>query len=245
MKMGREKDHKDPDLVIGRGPLHRNSGETNNKPIAVIPPGGDRRVPLGNGSGVVSTTSSLADALPGSIDPMLALKAALKKLRKGQSDSMTRLNAVYVACGKKSDDEAVQACLTSDQVHVIKARLRNFNDTVKLVEGMYSEANSISNDLKVAGEEMKSATLQEGEAKVILKSEAFSDREAWRQIKEAKTIDHKEEVREKVLKKYVKKIKSDKHAADDANTYSLLTHEEFHVRLNGIVKGITVGDQLA
>jgi len=36
-----------------------------------------------------------------------------------------------------------------------------------------------------------------------------------------------------------------KHEADDANTYSLLTHEEFHVRLNGIVKGITVGDQLA
>jgi len=244
MKMGREKDPQDGDLVIGQGPLNRNSGK-NNKPIAVIPPGGDRRVPLGNGSGVLDRASSLADALPGSIDPVLALKAALKQLKKGQSDSMARLNDVYLACGKKGDDKAVQECLTSDQALVVKARLRNFNETIGLVEGMDGEARSISKDLKGAGEEMKSATLQEGEAKVILKSEAFSDKEAWRQIERAKSIDQKEELKEKSLKMYVGKIKDDKQAADDANTYSLLTHEEFHVRLNGIVKGITVGDQLA
>lgn len=246
-KMRREEDHQDPDLVIGQGPLHRNNGEATNKPIAVIPPGGDRRVPIGSGSGVVSRASSLLDALPGSIDPKKAVKSALAWLRKEQHESMTRLNEVYVECGQnfKFNDSAVEACLTSDDVHLIKARLRNFNQTIKTVEGMEPEAHLISKQLQNAGEEMKKRTLQEGEAKVILKSEVYSDKEATRQISKTQELDHKEELRENVLRKYVKRIKADKTRADDANEYALLTHEEFHVRLNGLVKGITVGDQLA
>lgn len=246
--MRREKDPQDlrSDLVIGQGPLH-NNGDVNNRPIAVIPAAGNRSAPLGNGSGVRAawSTSSLVRALPGSIDPVTSWKRALTKLKKGRQNSMTRLNEVYVACGRKNNDSAVKECLMSDQVHLIKARLRSFNESVKIVEAMEPEARAITTELKAANEEMTKRVLQEDEAKVILKSEAFSDREAQRQISEADTIDHKQEIREKVLKGYVNQLKADHKAADDANTYSLLTHEEFHVRLNGIVTGITVGDQLA
>lgn len=244
-KMRREEDHQDPDLIIGQGPLHRNNGKDTNKPIAIIPSGGDRRVPLGNGSGLVAREWSLPDALPGSIDPMQSLQDTLATLEAGKRKTMIHLNEAYLACGRQNNDTAVKDCLTSDGVHLIKARLRNLNETIKVVEGMEPEARSLKTELQNVGEEMKEETLQEGEAKVILKSEAFSDREAQNQILKATELDHKAETREKAIREYVKRSKADKQAADDSEAFALLTHEEFHVRLNGIVKGISIGDQLA